>query len=397
VNSCPHFPFPDRAGTALPADYLKLFRNEPLIRVQLKNGREALLVTRYADVKKVFTDKRYSRQAWSGGNLFARESVSLLTSDPPLHTTRRRAVQSAFTPHKAESDRPRIQGIADAQLNLMAAGPSPVDVVKAYTLPFAYTVICQMLGLPADDIAQLRTWVETITSAGRLSPEAVAIANSEAHSYIRDQLKFKQQRMEVNEPSSDLLTALLSAPEEERLSFEELVVMGFGLLTGGGDTITNHLTLCIYEILRSPGLADELRRDFTKIPDAVEELLRWVWFAGTGGVPHVVLADVELGDRVVKAGEIIIPLTDSANRDPEAFPDADLFQPGRTANHHMGLGHGRHMCLGASYARVELQVGLETLLRRFPHLELDMEEDELPWRSKMFVRGIWKLPLRWSL
>ena len=106
----------------------------------------------------------------------------------------------------------------------------------------------------------------------------------------------------------------------------------------------------------------------SEIPSAVEELLRWVWFGGraggTAGQAHVAIADVKLHDRLISKGEIVVPIFDVANRDPDVFPDADEFCPHRNPNPHLGFGHGRHQCIGMAFARVELQVGLQVMLSR---------------------------------
>ncbi|NIE82522.1 MULTISPECIES: cytochrome P450 [unclassified Burkholderia] len=403
MTRCP-FPFHDRPGVSLDADYLAAYRGEPLIPVTLKNGAEALLVTRYADVKTVLSDARFSRQAWKGGTLFARETsaLALVTSDAPLHTRRRRAVQAAFTVSQAERDRPRIAQIAESLLDAIDAPAGRFDLIASYTQPFPYLVICEMLGLPKQDISRFLPWVETMMSAGRFTPEATAEAHRNMYDYFGSLLRDKQQRLARGEPHDGLLMRLLDAHQprddeenpDQPLSFEELTVLAFGMMMAGGETTTNHLALCVCEVLRDPALAARLQREPERIPDAVEELLRWTWFVMTGGQPHVALEDVALSCGTIRAGQVVIPLTDAANRDPAAFGDADTFRIDRTPNRHLGFGIGRHMCLGAPHARVELQEGLDALLRRFPRLELALPEAELPWRSGMFMRGIWQLPVQ---
>jgi cytochrome P450 len=128
----------------------------------------------------------------------------------------------------------------------------------------------------------------------------------------------------------------------------------------------------------------------------VDECLRWVWFGGTGGQPHVVMEETELAGTRLSRGQVVIPLTDAANRDPEVFGDADTFRPGRTPNPHLGFGHGRHMCLGAAHARVEAEMGVSALLQRLPRLAVGLEPAQLEWRDHMFIRGVWSLPVTWS-
>jgi cytochrome P450 len=152
----------------------------------------------------------------------------------------------------------------------------------------------------------------------------------------------------------------------------------------------------VLDLASRPGLAARLRADPSLVPSAVEEYLRWVWFAGTGGHPHVALSGTELAGAAIAPGQAVVPLTDAANRDPAAFPEADRFDPARSPNPHLGFGHGRHMCLGAHHARVQLQTALAALLHRFDDLAPAVDPAHLAWRDRMFLRGVWQLPLTWS-
>jgi cytochrome P450 len=396
-GACPHYPFPDHPGIDLAPRYAGLFAGEPLVPVQLPGGRPALLVTRYADVKTVLADPRFSREAWRNGTLFARQSgaLALVTSDAPTHTRRRRAVQPWFIQRSAERARPRVAAIARRLLDDITAAESTVDLIAAFTTPLPYQVICELLGIPAGDLDRLLPRVTVMMSAGRFPADQVTAAHQAMHEYFFDQLAVRAREVDAGVAGDDLLTALLTAPEENRLSTQEIAVFGFGLLMAGGETTASHLAMCVLQLLRRPDLAESLRRDPAAIPPFVEEMLRWTWFAGTGGQPHVTLAEVELAGTVIGAGQVVVPLTDAANRDPEVFADGGEFRPGRTPNPHLGLGHGRHMCLGAAHARVELQEGLAAIVPHLDRMELAVDESELDWRSQMFIRGLWTLPVRW--
>ncbi|MEU7907075.1 cytochrome P450 [Actinoplanes sp. NPDC049118] len=394
---CPHYPFADRPGISLAPEYAGLFADEPLVPVQLPNGRQALLVTKYEDVKTVLADPRFSREAWRNGTLFARDSstLALVTSDAPTHTRRRRAVQHWFTHRSAERARPRIAAIAARLVDDIAAAESTVDLISAFTTPLPYQVICELLGIPVDDLELLLPRVTVMMSAGRFPADEVAAAHEAMYEYFFGQLAARERAVAAGEAGDDLLTGLLTAPEESRLSTQEIAVFGFGLLMAGGETTASHLAMCVLQLLRRPTLAEALRRDPAGIPAFIEEMLRWVWFAGTGGQPHVALAEVELAGTVIGAGQVVVPLTDAANRDPEVFAGSEEFRPDRTPNPHLGLGHGRHMCLGAAHARVELQEGMAAILPHVGRMELAVDESQLDWRSRMFMRGLWTLPVRW--
>lgn len=386
------FPLPDRPGVPLDEGHLRRLRERPLVPVVLAGGRRALLVTRHADVRTVLSDGRFSREAWTGGTLFARTpaSLALAAADPPAHTRRRKVVQAWFTARRAEADRPRVEAVAERLLDEMEADGPPADLIAGFATPFPYAVICDMLGVPVDDLGPLLPWVSAMMSAGRFPAGEVEAAHEGMHGYFAAQVA---GRRKAAGPGSDLLTALTSS---SGLSEDEAVVLGAGLLMAGGETTSAFLGACVLELVSRPGLAARLRADPVLVPAAVEEFLRWVWFAGTGGRPHVVAADVVLAGTSLSRGEVVVPLTDAANRDPAAFPCADEFDPRRSPNPHLGFGHGRHMCLGAPHARLELQVAVAALLRRFGDLALAADPARLAWRDRMFVRGVWELPVTWS-
>lgn len=183
-----NFPWPNRPGVAMDPEYLKLLREQPLVPVELAGGRPALLVTSHADVRSVLSDDRFSREAWSHGTLFARESASLAlsASDPPTHTRRRKAVQRWFTHRAADAARPRIEQLANALLDRIEAAGPPADLVADFSIPFAYGVICDMLGVPIADVDRMLPWVATLMSAGRASPSEAAAAQQEMYAYFDD-------------------------------------------------------------------------------------------------------------------------------------------------------------------------------------------------------------------
>jgi cytochrome P450 len=388
------FPLEARPGVALDPDYLKLLRADPLVPVKLPAGRSALLVTRYADVRTMLSDDRFSREAWTNGPLFARrpETLALVTSDAPTHTRRRKAVQPWFTSRQAAAARPAMELRAEHLIDgLEQAGPG-VDVIAGFTMPFSYGLICDMLGVPVEDVDRLLPWVSAMSSSGWYPADEVAAAHESLYQYFGGHLADRRRAIEAGTPGSDIFTALLVAGE---LSEEEITYLGFAVLTAGTESTTSFIASCILEILSRPGLAGRLRSDPSLIPATVDECLRWVWLGGVGGRAHVVMEEVELAGTRLSPGQVVIPFVVAANRDLEVFEDADEFCPERAPNPHMGFGHGRHMCLGAPHARLEAEVGVAALLRRLPNLAVAVSPEEFAWRDKMFIRGVWSLPITW--
>ncbi|HEU5028708.1 MAG TPA: cytochrome P450 [Spirillospora sp.] len=390
------FPLPHRPGVPLDPGHLRRLRERPLTPVRLPGGHDALLVTRHADVRAVLAGGGFGREAWTGGTLFARDapSLALVASDPPTHTRRRRAVQARFTARRAEADRPRAEALAERLLDdLETAGP-PADLLARFATPLPYALIRDMLGVPAGDLGRLLPWTGALMSAGHVPAGEVEAARAGMFGYFSALLDARRAAIDAGDPGDDLLTGLLADPGE-RLTAEEITVFGLGLFMAGGETTSNFLAACVLELIARPDLAAALRADPGRVPAAVEEFLRWVWFGGTGGRPHVVLAGTRLGGTALRRGDVVVPLTDAADRDPDAFRDADAFRPDRSPNPHLGFGHGRHMCLGAPHARMQLQVAITALLRRFDRLDLAIDPARLRWRERMFVRGVWELPVTW--
>jgi cytochrome P450 len=383
-------------GTSLPPEYVDLFRTQPTRDVELPDGTPAIAVTRQCDVRTVLSDDRFSRAQfhmrtiWAGSDL----PLALASSDPPIHTLRRRAIQGWFTTRRAEQSRPIIERIADQLIDdLLAAGP-PADIYARFCHPFPNLVHMDLLGLDTADLPYLCPRMAVAWSSGRYCPDEVTRAALDLREYFERQVI----RSRRGAAAGGLIDALVHDESNNRLTDAEIVMLIMGVLMSGAETTSSHLALGLIEVLQRPGLSDSLRRNRGEIPSAVEELLRWVWFGGTaggtGGRAHVAMADVKLHDRLIVKGEVVIPVIDAANRDPDVFAEADTFCPQRNPNPHLGFGHGRHRCVGMAFARIELQVGLQGVLSRLDGLALGTES-EIDWRTQMFTRGVWSLPVTW--
>lgn len=390
----PDFPFREGPGLAPPVEYPEVRAAPRVCPVTLPGGRRAVLAVRYADVRTVLSDDRFSRAAYQDGSLFAREpeSLALVLSDAPEHTRKRRAVTAAFTARRAEQARPALAELAGRLLRGLR-GTGAADLVDAFTVPFGLTVICDILGVPDAGRPLLRPWVDAMMSTYRFPAERVRSAHESMHAYFAGLVDTVWARGD-----GEGLIAELGRPVEgeRRLSRAEAVVMCAGLLMAGYETSSNQLAICVYLLLRDRRHWEHLRATPDAIPAAVEEMLRWTPLVATGGNPHVATEDVELSRCTVRAGEVVVPLVDAANRDPAVFAEPDELDLSRAGGQHVAFGYGRHHCLGAHLARVELQVGLAALLREMPEMVLAEPAAEPPWRTGMFIRGLWHLPVRWT-
>ncbi|MGX7825965.1 cytochrome P450 [Actinokineospora sp. 24-640] len=392
MTDLPSFPFAVGPGSEPPPEYAELRGCPVLPRVRLANGREARLATRYQDVRLVLSDPRFSRSAYVG-TLFARssESLPLITVDAPDHTRRRSAVAHAFTARQTRELAPMVEEVAKAQVAELAESGNPADLVAGFTVPFTLRVMCRVLGLPEQDAALFKPWVDPMMSIGRYPEETVTRAHAEFQAYFAAFVGGVRAELDAGRAVPGLVAEMLNPRTPERaLSHVEAVVLTAGMLVAGYETTSNALSTVVHHLLRRPELANR------PLDRVIEEILRFVCGNGTGGVPHVATVDVELSHgQVVRAGEVIVPIPDAANRDPAVFPDADTLDADRAPNPHVAFGHGAHHCLGAELARLELRVGVTALRDAFPDLRVAVPEPDLRWRTDMFVRGLWELPVAW--
>jgi cytochrome P450 len=393
----PAFPFPGKDPLEPPAEYAGLRAGEPVARVTLPSGDPAWLVSRYEDVRRILSDPRFSREAITAPGAprllpIARGSKSVFVMDPPEHTRLRGLISKAFSPRRVESLRPRIQEITDRLLDGMAAAGPPADLVSGLAQPLPITLICEMLGVPYADVPQFRDWTDLMLSYGAGSRESVIVARDRLNGYLTGLIEAKGR-----EPGEDLLSALIQArDEQDRLSQEELLAFGYTLLGAGYHATTAEIVHSVLLLMRDPAALRALRDDPAALPAAAEEFLRVSQAGGGLGALRIAVQDVEIAGTTVRAGEAVLPLINSANRDASVFADPDRLDLTRNPNPHVAFGHGIHHCIGASLGRTELEVALGSLLRRFGDLALAVPESELVWNQDVAFRRPRELPVTWT-
>lgn len=399
MTELPSFPFAVGPKSEPPAEYAAARSRPEPTRVRLANGREALLVTRYHDVRQVLSDARFSRSAYQGGSMYSRstDSLPLAASDAPEHSRRRAAVAQAFTTRAVRGLRPLVAEVAGEQIAELATGPQPADLVAGFTVPFTLRVICRILGVPDADARLFKPLVDPMMSVDRYPAGEVARCHAELAEYFVGHVDRVRAELDAGRPTAGLVADLLTPRDPDRqLSGSEVVALSAGLLMAGYETTGNEMATAVYHLLRNPDLVGRLRREPDLIGQVVEETLRFICGNGTGGVPHVATAEVTLSDGVViPAGAVVVPVPDAANRDEAVFEQPHCLRPDRTPNSHVAFGYGAHHCLGAELARLELRVGIGGLLAAFPELRIAVPDGELRWRTDMLVRGLWELPVRW--
>jgi cytochrome P450 len=377
--------------------YAQLQRDEPVCRVQLPYGRPAWLVTSYELSKMALADQRFSREATLVGDNPREDAIdfqvaeSILNMDPPKHTRIRQLVGKAFTNRRVEQLRPRAREIAVSLIDEMKAAGAPGDLVHSYSFVFPATVICDLLGIPEADWHQFQSWTAGMSSTSTASPEEQQEIFLNLFGYFGELFAERRQR-----PGDDLLSALAQARDnDDQLTESELVFQGMGLLVGGRETTAHQITNTVFMLLSHPDQDDLLRARPELIPEAVEELLRFI-ILGNAVNPRIATADVQLGDVLVRAGEPVLTANGAANRDPSVFDRPDELDITRRPNPHITFGHGPHFCPGSHLARMELQVTLETIVSRLPGLRIAVPDSELSWQQGTMMRSVTALPLCWD-
>jgi cytochrome P450 len=395
----PEFPMARRCPFDPPPELSRIqHRQAPVARVKIWDGSTPWVITRYDDVRAVLADPRVSSDTGLAGfpspsdGLAARRqhAKTFINMDDPEHAAQRRLLTSDFMIKKIEGMRPQIQQITDDLIDEMLAGPKPADLVDTLALPLPSLVICRLLGVPYADHAFFESRTRTmVTQTG--APETGRAASEEIRSYLSALITEAERR-----PGDDLIGRLVTERRATgELSHEALTAMALLLLVAGHETTANMIPLGVLTLLENPGALDASRADPALWPGVVEELLRYHTVVDWAGGDRMAIEDLEIGGRLVRAGDGIFVLNAAANRDEHAFPAPDTFDVRRAARHHLAFGYGIHQCLGQNLARAELEIAYETLFRRLPGLRLTEPVEELPFKYDSAIFGVRRLPLAW--
>jgi cytochrome P450 len=304
--------------------------------------------------------------------------------EPPEHTRLRNLVHKVFTPRRIEQLRPRIKGVAENLLNVVAQ-QGGMDLIEDFAMPLPVIVIAELLGIPESDRHRLRPWSHAIVAMYELNHtvEETALA-IQASQEFSDYIRFLGAERRKH-PQDDLITALVQVEERgDVLTENELVATCVFLLNAGHEATVNGIGNGILALFRHPAQFQLLKRDMSILLAAIEEMLRFD--APLQMFQRWVLEDMQYGDIKLELGDEVGLILGAANRDPRAFTEPHRFDLRRASNHHLSFGAGIHYCLGAPLARLEMTVALQTLFARFPKLAL--AEREPRFRSKWVIRGL---------
>jgi cytochrome P450 len=380
-----------------PVPELARLRDEqPVSPLVIPNGPTAWLVTSYRDVRAVLSDTdNFSNDL---ANLFAndgsgedRDPGGLGMADPPKHTRLRKMLIPEFTAKRLRELEPRIAAVVDECLDATAAagaGGEPVDLVSTFAHPIPSLVICELLGVPADERGDFQRISNNRFDVVSGAPGGGLDAMGEAVEFLGGLVS--RQRAE---PGDGLLGRLVREHGDD-LTDRELAGLADGLLTGGHDTTASMLALGTVHILGNPDYR-AAALDPDRIGGLVDELLRYISVVQVA-FPRWAKRDTEIAGQRIDTGDMVICSLSGANRDAELGNEMDRVDPDRESRKpHVAFGYGIHHCVGAQLARREMAIAYPALLRRFPTLRLATPPEELAYRPFSIVYGVATLPVVW--
>jgi cytochrome P450 len=351
-------------------------------------------ILRHGDVMRVLREFKVGVRTTDGQLPGVDESVMprrfMLMQDPPNHTRLRRLVSRAFTPPAIERLRPHVKELVDSMLDA-AAERGEMDVIADLARPLPSTIICEMLGVPLADRPMFTDWTSHVTHL--LTPQVMSdairkLAGEAAIGlthYMTDLIDERRKQ-----PGDDMMSVLIRAEQDgDKLSPEEVITQCVGLLVAGFETTIGLIGNGVRQLLLNPGELQKLIDNPALIGSAVEECLRY-----DGPIPatrRVLHEDAALSGYVIPKNTELLLCIAAAHRDPEVYTDPERFQITRGQSSNLAFGGGIHFCLGAHLARLESQIAIASLVRRFPKLELQSAKPK--WGPSLF-RVLERLPVR---
>ncbi|MEU6263924.1 cytochrome P450 [Saccharopolyspora shandongensis] len=382
-----------------PREISRLREARPVSPMLFPDGHEGWLVTGYEAVRQLLADTRFSSRQDIGVIHVPYETPGMpaatepspqmpglfIAMDPPDHTRLRRKLTGAFTVKRMRMLEEQIIAVTERQLDELARLTPPVDLVKEFALPVPSLVICELLGVPYADRENFQVNSAQFMVRDQTLEQKVAAIGA-MNAYLAELVTQKRA-----DPGDDILSDLA---RHDDLTIEELTGAAFLLLLAGHETTANMLSLGTFALLEHPEQLAELRANPDLLPDAVEELMRYLSVADI--FFRYATEDIELGGETIPEGSTVVVSLLAANRDPQRFDNPDALDVHRKARGHLSFGHGIHQCLGQQLARIEMRAGFDGLLRRFPTLELAVPGDEVQLKTDMNIYGVHELPVTWT-
>ncbi len=398
-NDLSRYPIVEHADLSMDRGYWDLQQKGPF-KAQLPFGEPIWIATRYEDVKTVYGDRRFGKAMGYGrdtprlyGESHGDDTSRLDNMDPPDHTRVRRLASAAFAPAQVRSMAGWIDTLTADLLDDVVTQGQGADFMSLVAWRLPLQVIGGILGAPEELIPEFKNLIDHITGADvALEERMEAYGAMQAH--IRQLIAERRHAT-----TDDLLCLLVQARDnDDRLSEEELISLSMTLFLGGFETTAAQLGSTVWTLMNYRNLWEELLGDRSLVPNALEELWRWIP-SFRHGRPMIRWAneDVELSDGVViPAGDPVLPEHQVANRDESVFANGwELDFHREQSAPHLSLSWGPHRCMGARLANLEVEAVLRALLERFPTLDLGVAPEAVEWSRETFLRSASLLPIIW--
>ncbi len=376
----------------------RMREHDPILKqAGLDGSTDIWFFTRYEDVEAILRDKRFVRDARQVTSYQPSPFEELLNShmlnrDGAEHTRLRSLVGQAFTPRRIRELRPRVAALANELLDGLEA-KGEMDLMADFAFHLPTIVILELLGVPSEDREKFKLWSNAL-----LAPTFSADEQAQAVQHLQDFVGYLRELFAARRqaPQDDLVTALLNAEEGgDMLSESELFGTFVLLIVAGHETTVNLIGNSMLALWRNPEELERLKANPELMQRAVEEFLRF-----DGSVERALSRwaahDLEYRSHSLKRGDPVILILGAANRDSEVFDNADKLELARDPNPHLGFGKGPHYCLGASLARLETEIALNTLLARLPGLRPALPLEDLRYRMLPGFRRLEHFPVLWG-
>lgn len=379
---------------------LRLQDNDP---VHWSEPLRGWVVTRYEDVRRVALNRELSADRLTPffknlppaqrnrmADLIRYINTWVAFRDPPEHTRLRKLINQVFTEQLVDTLQPSIEGIVDHLLNELE-GREHFDFITDFAYPLPATVIMDMLGVPRSDLTMVKEWSNKIqlfigSAAGSSQKYDLAQEGAvEMAAYFREIIAERERR-----PGDDIISRLLAIRDRsDALTEDEVIGTCILFLFAGHETTTNLIGNGTRALIKHPDQWALLHEQPALINSAIEECLRYD--GPTGALVRVVAVDHDFGGKSLKAGDRVFIFVNAANWDPRKFDAPERLDITRDPNPHLTFNYGRHFCLGAPLARVEGQIAIREVVRRFPNLQLEIENPV--YMDTLVMRGVRSMPV----
>lgn len=351
-------------------------------------------VTGYEETAAILKDTRFKvrpplpERTTKYQDLTHLQKQMMLFQNQPDHRRLRTMASGAFTPRMTECYRSYIEETVHRLLD-QVQGKKKMEVISDFAFPLASFVIANIIGVPEEDREQLKEWAASLIQTIDFTRSRKALTEGnhtavQAMAYFRELIQKRKQQ-----PQQDMISMLLRGKEKDKLTEEEAASTCILLAIAGHETTVNLISNSILCLLQHPQQLLKLKENPDLIDTAVEECLRYE--SPTQMTARVASEDIDISGVTIRQGEQVYLLLGAANRDPNIFAHPDVFDMTRSPNPHLSFGHGHHICMGSSLARLEAQIAVNTLLQRMPGLQL--ADCEWRYRPLFGFRALEELPV----